>query len=107
KAIASGTAPGTIMSGALRFIAQLHKARLALDSGDSTDEALRAFIPPVHFTRRSAVEGALRSWASPRPARAMEQLAEAALNVRRTPALAEALAQRALLSIAMTVRRRS
>jgi hypothetical protein len=36
----------------------------------------------------------------------MEQLAETALNVRKTPALAEALAQRALLLIAMTVRRR-
>jgi DNA polymerase-3 subunit delta len=94
------------MSGALRFIAQLHKARLALDAGDSSDEAMRAFIPPVHFTRRSAVEGALRNWTSPRLARAMEQLGEAALNVRKTPALAEALAQRALLSIAMTVRRR-
>jgi len=106
KALAAGTAPGTIMSGALRFIAQLHKARLALDGGDSTDEAMRAFIPPVHFTRRSAIEGALRSWTSPRLARAMEQLGEAALNVRKTPALAQALAQRALLSIAMTVRRR-
>ncbi len=66
KALAAGTAPGTMMSGALRFIAQLHKARLAIDGGDSTDEAMRAFIPPVHFTRRSAVEGALRSWTSPR-----------------------------------------
>src|SRR6266567_3221767 len=92
KALGAGTAPGTIMSGTLRYVAQLHKARLALDSGDSTDEALRAFIPPVHFSRRSSVEGALRNWTSPRLARAMEQLAETALNVRRTPALAEALA---------------
>lgn len=106
KAIAAGMSPGTIMSGALRFIAQLHKARLALDEGDSADDAMRAFIPPVHFTRRSTVEGALRSWTSPRLARVMEQLAETALNVRKTPALAEALAQRALLSIAMGVRRR-
>jgi hypothetical protein len=36
----------------------------------------------------------------------MEQLAEASLNVRRTPALADALSQRALLAIAMTARRR-
>ncbi|AMN38698.1 DNA polymerase III subunit delta [Rhodoplanes sp. Z2-YC6860] len=106
KALAAGTSPGTIVSTALRFVAQLHKARLALDAGDSTDEAMRAFIPPVHFTRRSAVEGALRNWTSPRLARAMEQLAETALNVRKTPALAEALAQRALLSIAMTARRK-
>src|SRR5258708_18993073 len=106
KALGAGTAPGTIMSGTLRFVAQLHKARLALDAGDSTDDALRAFIPPVHFSRRSAVEGALRTWTAPRLARAMEQLAETALNVRRTPALGEALTQRALLSLAITVRRR-
>jgi len=106
KALGAGTAPGTIMSGTLRYVAQLHKARLALDQGDSTDEALRAFIPPVHFSRRSAVETALRIWTAPRLARAMEQLAETALNVRRTPKLGEALTQRALLSLAITVRRR-
>jgi DNA polymerase-3 subunit delta len=67
---------------------------------------MRAFIPPIHFRRTSTVEAALRSWSTPRLGRAMEQLAEAALNVRRTPALAEALAQRALLNIAMAARRK-
>ena len=38
--------------------------------------------------------------------RAMGQLAEAALNVRRTAALSDALAQRALLSLAVSARRR-
>ena len=106
KALGAGTAPGTIMSGTLRFVAQLHKARLALDAGDSTDDALRAIVPPVHFSRRNAVEGALRSWTTPRLGQAMEQLAETALNVRRTPALSQALAQRALLSLAMSARRK-
>ena len=106
KALGAGTAPGTIMSGTLRYVMQLHKARLALDSGDGPDEALRAFMPPVHFTRKSAVEGALRIWTSTRLARAMEQLAETALTVRRTPALGEALTQRALLSLAIAVRRK-
>jgi DNA polymerase-3 subunit delta len=36
----------------------------------------------------------------------MGQLAEAALNVRRTAALSDALAQRALLSLAVSARRR-
>jgi len=105
KAVASGTGPGTIMSGTLRYVSQLHKARVTFDGG-SSDDAMRAFIPPIHFRRQSTVEAALRGWTAPRLARAMEQLAEAALNVRRTPALAEALAQRALLNVAMAARRK-
>jgi DNA polymerase-3 subunit delta len=105
KAVASGTGPGTIVSATLRYVSQLHKARLAFEDG--TPDAMRAFIPPIHFRRQSTVEAALRSWTAPRLGRAMEQLAEAALNVRRTPALAEALAQRALLNVAMAARRRT
>jgi DNA polymerase-3 subunit delta len=106
KAIAAGTSAGTILSGALRHVTQLHKARLALDAGERPDMALGAFIPPLHFRRKSSVEAALAAWTAPRLLRAMEQLAEAALNVRRTPALAESLAQRALLAIAMERRRK-
>ena len=77
KAIADGTAPGTIMFAAVRQVMQLQKARLALENGDSTDEALRVFIPPVHFRRKSLVETALRNWSSARLGKLMEQLAEA------------------------------
>jgi DNA polymerase-3 subunit delta len=52
------------------------------------------------------VEAALRSWAPPRLLRAMEQLAEASLDMRRNAPLAEAIAQRTLLSIAVGARRR-
>jgi DNA polymerase-3 subunit delta len=106
KALGAGTSAGTILSGALRHVTQLHKARLAVDAGKSVDDALYSFIPPVHFRRKSSVETALASWNAARLLRAMEQLAEASLNVRRTPALADSLSQRALLSIAMTARRK-
>ena len=43
---------------------------------------------------------------APRFLRAMEQLAEASLDMRRNAALAEAIAQRTLLSIAVAARRR-
>ncbi len=59
-----------------------------------------------HFRRQPMVQAALKSWTVPRLARAMDQLAEAALNVRRTTALADALAQRALLSLAVSARRK-
>jgi hypothetical protein len=94
------------MSWALRYVTQLHKARVALDAGEDTYAAMRSFIPPIHFRRTDTVEAALRSWTAPRLERAMEQLAEAALNVRRTAALADSLAQRALLSLAVSARRK-
>jgi DNA polymerase-3 subunit delta len=109
KALAAGTSAGTILSAALRHVVQLHKARLAFDAGEHSDAALGAFIPPLHFRRRPTVESALKAWTAPRLARAMEQLAEATRDMRRlrTPVdgLAEPLAQRALLSIAMSARR--
>jgi DNA polymerase-3 subunit delta len=110
KALAAGTSAGTILFAALRQVTQLHKARAALDEGKSVDEAVWSFVPPLHFRRKPQVEAALRSWTADRLAQAMEQLAEAALNVRRLRApvddLATALAQRALLSIAQSARRR-
>ncbi len=106
KALSAGTSSGSIMSWALRYVTQLHKARVALDAGEDTFTAMRSFMPPVHFSRADTVQAALRSWTAPRLERAMEQLAEAALNVRRTASLADLLAQRALLSLAVSARRK-
>jgi DNA polymerase-3 subunit delta len=106
KALAAGTSAGTIVAATLRHVAQLHKARLALNGGERADEALRTFVPPIHFRRQNAVQAALSAWSAARLARAMEQLADAALNIRRMPALADALGQRALLSLATSARRK-
>ena len=57
---------------------------LALDAGEDNYAAMRSFVPPIHFRRQPAVEAALKAWTAPRLARAMEQLADAAFNVRRT-----------------------
>jgi DNA polymerase-3 subunit delta len=61
----------------------------------------------VHFSRKAAVEGALRIWNSDRLERAMGQLADALLETRRQPGLADAIAQRTLLSLAVNARRRT
>ena len=61
----------------------------------------------LHFSRKATVEAALRAWTTPRLARAMSQLAEAALETRRQHARAdvsEPIAQRALLSLAVQAR---
>jgi DNA polymerase-3 subunit delta len=107
KAFSAGTSGGSILSAALRHVAQLHKARVALDASEDNFGAMRSFIPPVHFSRRGAVEAALRLWSAPRLERSMEQLADATFNARRTAALADALAQRSMLAIAQTGRRKN
>ena len=83
KARTAGTAPGTIVSAALRQVAQLHRARLAVEDGASVSEAVGAIQPFVHFSRKAAVEAALKTWTAARLERAMAQLADAALEARK------------------------
>jgi DNA polymerase III subunit delta len=104
KARTAGTAAGTVLSAALRQVAQLHKARLLIEDGASVGDATGGMF--VHFSRRAAVEAALRSWTAARLARAMAQLAEATLEARRQSALADVIAPRALLALAVNARRK-
>jgi len=108
KARTAGTAPSAILAAAIRHVASLHKARLAVDSGQSASGAAEEMR--MHFSRKPSVEAALRAWTAPRLARAMSQLAEAALEARRQHARAdvsEPIAQRALLSLAVQARTRT
>ncbi len=106
KARAGGSSPAAIVSAAIRQVANLHKMKLAVEGGDSIEFAMMRGAPPVHFSRKKETEAALRAWSPPRLLRAMAQLAEASLEARRNAALAETIAQRTLLSIAVSARRR-
>jgi len=107
KARASGSSPAAIVSAAIRQVANLHKMRLAIESGDSIEFAMKRVAPPVHFTREREVSEALRAWSPARLLRAMDQLAEASLEMRRNAPLAEAIAQRTLLSLAVNARKKA
>ena len=106
KARTAGTAPGTIVSAALRQVAQLHRARLAVEEGASVSEAVGAIQPFVHFSRKAAVEAALKSWTAARLERAMAQLADAAFEARKQAGMADIIAQRTLLALAVSARRK-
>ena len=106
KARADGSSPAAIISAAIRHVANLHKMRLAVEDGDNPDFAMQRGAPPVHFSRKDVVGAALRLWTAARLVRVMGQLAEASLEARRNAPLAEAIAERALLNIAMSARRR-
>jgi DNA polymerase-3 subunit delta len=104
KAVTAGTSAGTVIFALARQIGILHRARLAVEDGTSVGQQLDSMF--VHFSRKAAVEAALKAWTAARLARAMQQVAEAQLESRRQPALADAIMQRALLSLAVTARRR-
>jgi DNA polymerase-3 subunit delta len=104
KARLAGTSPGSILFAAQRHVAQLHKWRLAIEDGARI--SVDALQPPVHFSRKTLVEAALRTWTAARLLRAMKQLADAVLDSRRHSPLAATTAERALLSIAVNARRK-
>jgi DNA polymerase III subunit delta len=103
KARAAGSAIGSIFFVAQRQLAQLHRWRSAIEQGSSF--SLDAVQPPLHFRRKNLVEAALKQWSAARLAAAMTELADAVLASRRTPVLADVIAERALLAIAVRARR--
>jgi len=107
KTQVAGTSGGAIVSAALRQVAGLHRAKLTIEDGASASHIVERMQPFVHFSRRATVETVLRTWNSERLERAMGQLADALLETRRQPGLADAIAQRTLLSLAVNARRRS
>jgi DNA polymerase III subunit delta len=106
KAMVAGTYPGVIMAAAQRQAAWLHKSSLALDEGTALSSLLEGGYPRLHFSRKGAVETALRNFSPARLVAIIDQLAIAALDMRKQASLAPVIAQRALLSIAVNARRR-
>ncbi|MGP9813046.1 DNA polymerase III subunit delta [Rhodopseudomonas sp. NSM] len=107
KAMVAGTYPGQIILAAQRHAAFLHKTSLAVEAGAPAATALDSGFPRLHFSRKAASETALRNLGTSRLAQIIDQLATAALDTRRQATLGAAIAQRTLLSIAVSARRRS
>jgi DNA polymerase-3 subunit delta len=103
KARTAGTSAGSIMFAAQRQVAQLHKWRIAIEAGGGF--SLDTMQPPLHFRRKAQIEIALRMWNAARLAACMGELADAVLESRRNSALADTIAERALLAISVKARR--
>jgi DNA polymerase III subunit delta len=103
KVRAAGSPVGSIFFAAQRQLAQLHRWRTAIEAGAAF--SIDSLQPPLHFRRKSLVEAALKQWNAARLAAAMAELADAVLASRKTPALADTIAERALLSLALRARR--
>ena len=104
KARNAGTSVGSILFGVARHAGLLHKARLAVDDGQSVDSAVGGLW--LHFSRVPLAQAALRAWPALRLQAAIGQIADATLQSRLNADLSEAIVQRLLLSMAMGARRR-
>ena len=106
KAMIAGIYPGMIISAAQRQAAWLHKSALAVAEGTPVSTLLEGGFPRLHFSRKPNVETALRNFSPARLASIIDQLATAALDMRKQTSRAAVIAQRVLLSIAVTAKRR-
>src|ERR1019366_8896249 len=106
KAMIAGTYPGMIISAAQRQAAWLHKSALAVAEGTPVSTLLDSGFPRLHFSRKGNVETALCNFNAARLLLIIEQLAAAALEMRKQAPLAAVIAQRTLLSIPANAKRR-
>jgi DNA polymerase-3 subunit delta len=107
KAHAEGMAAGAIVGATLRHLSALHRMRLSVEEGQSTNGVIEGARPPIHFRRKPLIEAALRAWTAARLREAMGALSDALLETRRQPQLADAIAQRALMTLATAARKRA
>ena len=106
KAMVAGTYPGVVISAAQRHAAWLHKSALAIAEGTPVSAVVESGFPRLHFSRKASVETALRQLNAARLMLIIEQLATAALEMRKQATLAAVIAQRALMAVAVNARRR-
>jgi len=107
KARGEGTAPGAIVSAALRHLSNLHRMRIAVEEGQSISGVIEGTRPPIHFRRKPMIEAALRAWNCTKLVDAMAALSDALLETRRQANLADAIAQRAMMQLATAARRKA
>jgi DNA polymerase-3 subunit delta len=94
-----GTAVGVVRAGLLH-LQRLHRARLAVDEGQSGADAVKNARPPVFFRRIGAFSRALDFWGSESLMSAMAGLAETERACKRTGAPDLVLARNAILALA-------
>lgn len=101
---ATGTPATVTLAAALRHALSLHRMRGQVDEGRSARSVVEGSFM-IHFRRKDAVERALGKWTSARLADAVTRIADAVALSRKSAAVGEAAAERALLAIGMEAAR--
>lgn len=103
RLFADGVDAAVLLGFALRHAFQLQAIRRRMEGDRNAAESVRA--ARVHWKREKSVTAQIDRWTAARLDRSVQILAEATLQARRRPGLAEPIAVRALWSLALSVRR--
>lgn len=102
----AGANPFVVLSAALRQFQMLQRLRGTMDDGGKPAAAAVAGArPPVFFSRRKTVEGALARWDAAGLAAALDRLQATILRTRQMPDIAAAATRQALLVLAIEAAR--
>jgi len=101
----AGTSPASIINAAIRHLSSLHRMSLQVEAGEDTESVLKR--NRVFWRRTEDHKRALRRLGSRSIENALIALGEAELESRRSSALAETIAERAILSLAERGKRKS
>jgi DNA polymerase-3 subunit delta len=101
----AGTSPASIINAAIRHLAQLHKMSLQIDNGEDAETVIKR--NRVFWRRVDDHKRALRRLGSRTIESALVSFGEAELESRRSSALADTIAERAILSLAERGKRKA
>lgn len=104
KAMGEGMRGDVVLGSVCRAAQALHLMRLGIEAGGTAERAIETARPAIHFRRKALVETALRNWTAVRLEKALLTLDEALLTARRSQTLGPAIAERALLQLALGAR---
>ncbi len=96
-----------ILSSAISHLVRLQELRGIMDGGANADTAVRGARPPIFFKRQLAVISQLKKFDAPELLSMQQSLAAATFQTRKNADLADAVAGRALLSLARLARSKS
>ncbi|MEM1409570.1 MAG: DNA polymerase III subunit delta [Pseudomonadota bacterium] len=109
QALADAEAAGASVIGLLRLtqnrILRLMPGAEAMASGQAVGAAMKRIKPQVFFKEQDAVAAQLKAWPLPRLQRAASSIYQAEQACKRTGAPAQAIAERALLRLAVEASR--
>lgn len=103
RVLADGVDPAVLLGFALRHVFLLQSIKRSMQD-QTASESIRAHR--VNWKREKAIAEQLDRWIDSRLERGVQLLSEAVLAIRRAPMLGDALAIRALWSLALAVSRR-
>lgn len=101
----AGTSPASIINAAIRHLAQLHKMSLQIENGEDAETVIKR--NRVFWRRVDDHKRALRRLGSRTIESALVSFGEAELESRRSSALADTIAERAILSLAERGKRKA